>query len=498
MANKTVFSNPNKAVKTVANKAGGVAVELSNKEALAKYVCTSMFNDTYYTSAEEQVKEINSLVDSISDNEFLAKCAVYARRVAGMKDTPAYLLNVLYSRDRELFKRIFPVVIDSGRMLRTFSQMARSDAFRRNLSNKTFRGVFQAWFDSKSPDFVFRNSLGNDPSLVDIVKMTHVKGNANQDVISYLMGKEYNVENLPQNLRDYLAWQKDRSLPVPEVDFKLLDSYRLTTDEWAKVLRSCSWNTLRMNLATFERHGVFNDRANLKFAADKLLEKVPKSVFPYQVYSAYLMNRNNLVLANALNEVMERSVENLPMITGKTVIAVDTSGSMSSVVGNAHSSITFVQVASMFAASVARRCKESLIVPFDTIVHDSIRNSSMSIVTLAEKLSQYGGGGTDISSVLHHLKNTNENYDNLILISDNESWTDYAWRGESFGELWNKMPGNRKLVSIDIAPNRYSNANTKRKNSMFVSGFNDSVFEAVARFFENQTKFIDLVEKTAL
>lgn len=496
MANKKVFSNTKNTPNVVANAAGGVAVALSEKEALAKYVVTSMFSDTFYTTAEDQVKEIQGLVKSITDNKFIAKCAVYARTVAGMKDTPAYLLNVLYDRDKELFKKVFPRVIDSGRMLRTFSQMARSDMFKRNLSNKTFRSVYQAWFDAKTPDYVFRNSMGNSPSIPDIVKMTHIKGNKNQDVISYLMGKEYNVENLPENLRAYLNWQKDRSLPVPEVDFKLLDSFKLTTDEWAKVLRSCSWNTLRMNLATFERHGVFSDRDNLKFAANKLTERVPKSIFPYQVFSAYLMNKNNLTLANALNEVMEKSVENLPRISGTTVIAVDTSGSMGSKVGNSQSSITCVQVASMFAASIARTCKNSIIIPFDTRVHDSITNSSMSILTMADKLSRYGGGGTDIPSVIDYLESKKVNFDNLIIISDNESWVDRSWGRTPFYEAWNKISkGKRKLVSIDLNANSYSNAPTNRVNSMFVAGFNDSVFDAVSRFFEGNGKFIDAVNE---
>lgn len=498
MANKKVFSNSNQTSNVVNNAAGGTAIALTEKEALAKYVTTSTINDTYYATAEEQVSQIQTLVKSITDNKFIAKCAIYGRTVAGMKDTPAYLLNVLYDRDKQLFKQVFPIVVDSGRMLRTFSQMARSDMFKRNLSNKTFRSVFQDWFDSKSPDFVFRNSMGNDPSVADIVKMTHVKGNKNQDIISYLLGKPYNVENLPQNLQNYLAWQKDRSLPVPDVDFKLLDSYNLTTSEWTHVLKTCSWNTLRMNLATFERHGVFNDRKNLLFAANKLVEKVPRSIFPYQVYSAYLMNSSNLVLANALNEVMEKSVENIPQIVGKTVIAVDTSGSMGSRVGNAHSSITCKQVASMFAASIARRCSESLIVPFDTRVHDTIKNSTMSILTLAEKLSKYGGGGTDIPSALRYVLDRNVEFDNFIVISDNESWVDRSYGLESFDSLWKKNAKNRKMVSLDLIPNRYSNVNNNRPNNMFVGGFNDSVFQVVSTFFESRTKFMDLINAVSL
>lgn len=498
MANKKVFSASNKTGQVVKNAAGGTAIALTQKEALAKYVTTSMFTDTYYTSAEEQVKEIQAIVKSIDDNQFIAKCAIYARKNAGMKDTPAYLLNVLYDRNKDLFKKVFPIIIDSGRMLRTFSQIARSDMFKRNLSNKTFKSVYQSWFNSKTPDFIFRNSMGNDPSMVDIVKMTHIKSNENQDVISYLMGKPYEISGLPSQLVDYINWQNDRSRPVPDVDFRLLDSHKLTSEEWTSVLHSCNWNTLRMNLATFTRHGVFDDRKNVKFAAKKLTEKVPKNIFPYQVFSAYLMNKNNLTLAEALNEVMEQSVENIPKISGKTIIAVDTSGSMGHVVGNQNSSITCVEIASMFAASIARRCKHSVILPFDTQIHDSIENSNMSILTLADKLSKYGGGGTDIPLVLRYIQEKNIKFDNLVIVSDNESWVDRSYGYPLFSETWNSMNKGKKLVSLDLKPSSYSNANNKRTNNMFVSGFNDSVFTVISRFFEGQQDFVSVIEKVKI
>jgi 60 kDa SS-A/Ro ribonucleoprotein len=499
MANKNVFKSAgSKKVVTVKNRAGGSAVALNAKETLAKYVVTCTFNDTYYASGKEHLDELKDVISKIDDNEFIAKAAIYSRKTAGMKDMPAYLLNVLYDRDRELFAKVFDQVIDSGRMLRTFVQLARSDAFGRNLSIRAMRRSFQNWFDGKSSGWLFRNSLGNDPSFADIIKMTHVKGNKNQDLFSYFLGKKYNVDNLPEDLKLYLAWQKDRSLDLPEVNFRLLDSYKLSTNEWAKVMRSCSWNTLRMNLATFTRQEVFKSRDNLKYACEKLQSEMPKNVFPYEVFAAYKMNEDNLMLANALNEVMEKSVENLPEIKGKTLIAIDVSGSMSSKLSD-KSSVRCVDVAAMFGACVSRKCENSRVVTFDTDIRSDTTNPKDSILTLAKKLSA-SGGGTSISSVLDYIEVKNIKVDNVIIISDNESWADRSsWQGSTFADKWNKMTTKgMKLISIDLVPNAYTNAPTSRKNNLCVGGFNDSVWGVIKNFLENSENFTCQIDKTVL
>lgn len=501
MANKNVFKSAgSKKVVVVKNRAGGSAVALNAKETLAKYVVTCTFNNTYYATGKEHLDELKDTISKIDDNTFIAKAAIYSRKTAGMKDMPAYLLNVLYDRDRELFTKIFDQVIDSGRMLRTFVQLARSDAFGRNLSARAMRRVFQNWFDNKSSGWLFRNSLGNDPSFADIIKMTHVKGSNNQDLFSYLLGKEYNVNNLPQDLKAYLAWQKDRSLDLPEVNFRLLDSYQLSTNEWAKVMRSCSWNTLRMNLATFARQGVLKNRDNLKYACEKLQSEMPKNVFPYEVFAAYAMNQDNLMLANALNEVMEKSVENLPEIKGKTLVAIDVSGSMSSKLSD-KGSMQIVDVAAMFGACISRKCENSRVITFDTDVQLDLTNPKDSILTLAKKL-RANGGGTNISLVLDHIEKKNIEVDNVIIVSDNESWADrssYFGTFGSFADKWNKMATKgMKLISIDLVPNSYTNAPTSRKNNLCVSGFNDSVWEVIKNFLENSENFTCQIDKTVL
>ena len=107
------------------NEAGGVAYALSPKAALAQYAATGCMNRTFYATADEQMKTVLALAQTV-EPAFVAKTAIHARESGYMKDMPALLCAVLASRDRELLKATFPRVMDNARMVRNFVQIIRS------------------------------------------------------------------------------------------------------------------------------------------------------------------------------------------------------------------------------------------------------------------------------------------------------------------------------------------------------------------------------------
>src|SRR5690349_4999682 len=109
------------------NEAGGLAYKLSPKQALAQYAATGCFSHTFYADAGEQIDKVLEIADQV-DTEFVAKTAVFAREKGFMKDMPAFLVATLSTRDKGLFEKVFPRVIDNGKMLRNFVQIIRSGA----------------------------------------------------------------------------------------------------------------------------------------------------------------------------------------------------------------------------------------------------------------------------------------------------------------------------------------------------------------------------------
>ena len=56
-----------------------------------------------------------------------------------------------------------------------------------------------------------------------------------------------------------------------------------------------------------------------------------------------------------------------------------------------------IDVAALFAAAILRRNPDSVVIPFDTSAYDAKMDPNDSILSIAEQLVKYGGGGTDCS-----------------------------------------------------------------------------------------------------
>ena len=208
MANKNIFQSAasvarNPATDTV-NEAGGMAYSRDDKSALAQFAVTGVFRNTYYTTATDQINTVRSLLSNVkNDPTFLAKLAVYARKEGMMKDMPACIMAYLASRgENELLNRVFHRVLDNGKMIRNFVQMVRSGVFDRKSFGYRPKRLIQEWFSQNSPSYIFRNSIGSDPSMSDVIKMVHPKPKSKEHeaLFAYLLGKVDNREELRENL----------------------------------------------------------------------------------------------------------------------------------------------------------------------------------------------------------------------------------------------------------------------------------------------------------
>src|SRR5262245_6271036 len=164
---------------------------------------------------------------------------------------------------------------------------------------------------------------------------------------------------------------------------------------------------LRMNLNTLLRHGVLADEEMVEYVAGRIAdpEEVRRSrQFPYQFFAAYLNAGEEVAPAirRALESAAQTACGNVPVLPGPVVIGLDVSGSMGSPVTGSRgrgqpSKMRCVDVAALFAAAVRDRNPDSVVIPFDTQVHHAEITAGQSILSLAERLSGYGGGGTDCS-----------------------------------------------------------------------------------------------------
>ena len=234
------------------------AYAFTPKHALAQYAATGCLNATFYASAEMQLDNVIELCREI-DPKFIARTALYARERGFMKDMPALLCAVLSVKDRALLGRVFPRVIDSGKMLRNFVQIMRSGAVGRKSLGTAPKRLVREWLEARSDEQVFTASVGQTPSIADIVRMVHPRPkSAGRAVLyAYLIGRAVETASLPPIVSKYEAFKQGNRTETPDVPFQMLTSLDLGGDEWISIAMNASWQMTRMNLNTFARHGVF-------------------------------------------------------------------------------------------------------------------------------------------------------------------------------------------------------------------------------------------------
>jgi 60 kDa SS-A/Ro ribonucleoprotein len=516
--NTDLFTTTTRSTDTT-NEAGGEAYAFSPKHLIAQYITTGTFSENFYSNPGEQLTGLLETLGKV-DDDFVAKAAVYARTRAHMKDTPAVLCAHLATKDTDLLKKVFPRVIDNGKMLRNFAQVVRSGVTGRKSFGSAPKNLMRNFLISRTPEQLIRDSVGNRPSLGDVINMVRPKATdpAQNATFAYLIGKEFDMEHLPMRVRDYVRWRNDEAVSFEGVawaPFELLTSKELGADEWAYIIRNAGWHMTRMNLNTALRHNVFSEHPDLiEVVADRLSNReiIKKArVFPYQIFSAYMNASDELPqpVRQGLESAISCAMENLPEVSGNVAILPDVSGSMGCPVtgyrAGATTAIRCVDVAALIASAFKYRAgNRCTVVPFDTSVH-TVDFQSESVFENAKLLASYGGGGTDCSLALQHLNKADHMGDLVIYVSDNESWVRpegeergywYNSSGTSVMQEWNTYKARNpsaKLVCIDIQPYGSTQAHD-REDILNVGGFSDAVFDTITSFVTSGKTATDSVE----
>ena len=545
MANKSIFASSKALVPRALelNEAGGPAYALSHKHALAQLAATGCFNGTFYADAQTQLDTLKSLIAQVDDNVFLAKLAIYSRERAFLKDMPAALAATLASRDVVLFHQVFDRVIDNGRVLRTLFQMIRSGQFGKKSLSSSVQRAFQRWLNTVSPEKLLSASIGKDPCLRDVLRLARPKpvDNARRALFGWLTDKELakwapaGEADLPDQVR---LLQQFRAAQTAEKQVALLDRLHARWDlladtakgpqVWTAFARTMGPQALRMNLNTLLRQGVFEDAHSVRLVANRLTDEkeIRRSrQFPYQFFAAYMNASDSLpkAIKGALHKAAEIACGNVPELPGPVVIGLDVSGSMQSpVTGNrgrgATTKMRCVDVAALVAAAILRRNPESVVVPFDTQAFEAHVDPSDSILSLAERLAKFGGGGTDCSMPIAKANKVyrQRKFAGIVLVSDNESWirrglpyvhgahgsTGVMTEWQLFVRNQVRLQGGDipgpKLICIDVQPYTTTQA-PERSDILNVGGFSDAVFQVMAAFLSgDEGRFVAEVESVVL
>jgi hypothetical protein len=313
-------------------------------------------------------------------------------------------------------------------------------------------------------------------SLVDLVNIVHpIPTDRNKTALELLVKGD---------LKNTETWEAKLS-QAGQVAENEEDLSQLKADAWTDLItsRKIGYFALLRNL-----RNILNQAPNAVPAACELLvdeKMIGKSrVLPFRFATAYeeisKMGSSKGVrdVLVAINQALEVSMCNVPKFDGDTLVVMDVSGSMS---GRPS------EIASLFGAILAKS-NNADVLTFATRSDYKSYNPMDSVMTIRNSF-RYSGGGTNIKSV---FQTANKPYDNIIILSDFQSWVGYNTPTKEFNTYKSHFNCNPHVYSFDLAG--YGTLQFPESKVYCLAGFSDKVFDIMKLLKADKSALINEIK----
>lgn len=454
----------------VRNLAGGKAYKESNEMQLASLLLTSFGDDKYYQKENETYKKLEELIAKC-DKEFVAKAIIYARKEFGMR-TITHIASSMLAKHiggaewgKNFYNNVINRVDDMTEIVAC--HLSRGQKIT-NAMKKGFANAFERFDEYQLAKY---KGEGKTVKLVDIVNLVHpTQSEKNNGAIEKLVNGE---------LKSFDTWESELSAVGNDIESK--------KNVWNRLLdkNKIGYFALLRNLRNIIK---LNDEVLKEKALKALLNEnaIKKSlVLPFRFSVAYdEMKEVDSDALKAVSRACEISCNNVPKFNGKTLIALDVSGSMETE--------RVSDTASLFA-SVLLKSNDCDLIKFSYYANYSMVNTDDSVLTIKESIN-YSFGGTNFSSV---FEKANKAYDRIILLSDMQSWGDYYSPKQAYEKYKQKYNvQNCKFYSIDLAG--CGTLQLPQPDVYCLAGFSEKIFDLIKHFECDKNALISAINNVSL
>ena len=403
---KAVTTPSTKKSPKVKNLAGAVAYQASDKLALASVMLTSMVSDTFYRTEAETVKHLKHLVSRV-DPLFAAQTAVYARRRFGLRSithlTAAELVSTVSGTawGSDFYRAIADRPDDMTEIVSLLEGEGKGRAHVSNAMRKGF-GRRLAELDEYTLAKYARRS--GKVKLVDLVNVCHPK--ATPALTALVNG----------SLASPDTW---------EVAISAAKGPEEKAAEWERLVVEdrLGYLALLRNIRNVALHAPQALETALERLADESFIRKGR-VFPHQILVAYKTLEKAELPRSVLDQALSGldraatvATSNIPAFAGKTLVAVDSSGSMSSAHSNSFGGLSPSEVGGLLGLALAYG-QDTDLMTFDTKAVKVKVNKDLSLMKSFSKIKSMGGG-TSFHCIFQGL---NTRYDRIIVLSDMQGW----------------------------------------------------------------------------
>jgi hypothetical protein len=326
----------------------------------------------------------------------------------------------------------------------------------------------------------------------DVLDLTHPRpgaGNVGQgELFAYAISRRHARESAPPSRLTTVVANGDlRRLAAREpsalLDPKALARAGMTWEDalslagenadrrrlWEAMIPNMGFMALLRNLRNFDEAGVGDEVAERICARFINADEVARSrQFPYRFLAAY-ENAPSLRWGAALDKALQLSLSNLPALPGRSLILVDTSGSMSAM--TRRSTMTPVKAAAVFGVALAARGELVDLHGFaDGVFRQDVRRGASVIREVDRFVRRVGevGHGTRIAT---SIRATFRGHDRVFVFSDMQTAAD--------GEVTAAMPRQVPLYGFDLGGYQRTAFDSGTWNRHQFGGLTDATFRMI-------------------
>jgi 60 kDa SS-A/Ro ribonucleoprotein len=489
-ANPSVGNPAPPGVAKSTNLAGGTAYTQDPRHELASLVLTSMLKDKFYAKGADDIERAKLLVAQLAasaDGAFVAKAALYARHVHGLRSISHVLAGELAQKAivadwrRKFFAKVVQRPDDACEII----AYVRATMPKR-LPNALTRGIAKALEGFNGYQLAKYAGGSRELSLIDVVNLTHPRGKENSPLAHLMKG----------TLKPADTWEsalsKAGQVEAKEGQAKETAVAEAKKQEWERLLLTGNLGYLAMlrNLRNIiEQAPEAIDRVLVRL---RDAEQVKRSrIFPFQFLAAFDALESvppskvlNLVL-NALVDAVDLALGNVPVLAGSTLVVVDKSGSMSG---------QPIKIAALFAATLLRSCEDADLMFFaDRAVYTKVLKKSPVMVIGTGIVNADFGGGTNFHVI---FDSATRKYDRVVILSDMQGWMGDDTPNSTLHRYKQRTSSDPFVYAFDLQGHGTSQFEGKR--ILHLAGWSEKVFDVMAMLEQDRGALVAEIDKIEL
>jgi hypothetical protein len=239
-------------------------------------------------------------------------------------------------------------------------------------------------------------------------------------------------------------------------------------DLWEALIPTMGYMALLRNLRNFDQAAISDTAANAAILKLSDPEEVARSrQLPLRFLSAY-STASSLRWGWPLEQALQASLQNVPSFAGRTLVLIDSSGSMDNVFSR-DGSLRRRDAAALFGLALAARCQQVDVVSFGREIKHFPTQLGESLLKSLERFKgrYFFGGGTPTRAA---IEGNYRGHDRVIVLTDEQ-----ADRHNGLS-VFDGVPLNKICITFNLAGYRVGHGPSGSDTRITIGGLSDQAF----------------------